>query len=268
MNGYYNREPPEVVYSFDPAMAIVRDQPKTAFQSRRQTFFMRIFKLFLSAWLCLAICYQSVGQEEVAPSSISNKLGVTGFNIQKTAESERTILLHAERVNVNDQSINLDGKIYKVSKYENQLEIDEDLSEGNKQGIRYDGESFSYFKDENITILSDENLEKLEPTELNSVIILVNILKEADVHFDDNDIVFGQQYKASIKSTFCDRVVVSIGAGQSITAWKCKNSSDAFLKSHSDCYKAGDCDTSCFYENHLCFATAFFYCNGKSCDWF
>lgn len=227
---------------------------------------MTNFKTLInSCWLFFFCCFQTSAQETGAQLSICNQLGITSLKIESTGPSTRAIYLTANKISVNEKLVDLNENRYDFSKSEKSIGLIQNLSDGETQGLEFDGETFVFTKRGEAVVINDENLNQLSPGDLVSVVVLANLLKEADVHFDDEVVNFESPMKASIKYRQCDHVEISAGASRSVTERKCEDNTVRFLKSHPDCVKYGSCDTSCVWGDHLCFATAFFLCNGSTC---
>jgi hypothetical protein len=226
---------------------------------------MNSFKILLSIWLFIFCCFQTRAQEKIAPVSVAANLGITTIVIEPSGDNSRTVRLKANQVYVNEQKLDLDGSVYEMSKNEKSIELLQRFSDGETQSLQFDGETVVFSNSGTVTIINDETIASLSPAEWNSVIVLANVLKEADVHFDDTDVNFESPLKASIKYRQCDHVEISGGASRSVTEKRCEDNTVKFLKTHTDCVKYGSCDVTCVWGDHLCFATAFFLCNGSTC---
>jgi len=226
---------------------------------------MANFKTSLSIWALLFVCFQTNAQEYVTPVSISQHLGITSIKLEPSGSESRKIHLKANRISINEQLLDLEGIDYEFTKTDKSIELLQRFSDGQTQSLEFNGDEFLFSTSEKKILLSEENIESLSPSELVTVIVFANVLKEADVHFDDTEVIFEPSLKASIKYRQCDHVEVSMGASRSVTEKKCIDNVIKFLKTHTDCVKYGSCDTSCLWGDHLCVATAFFLCNGGTC---
>jgi hypothetical protein len=227
---------------------------------------MKNFKtIFNFCWVFLFCCFQSMAQETGERVSICNNLGITSLNIERSGSETRIIRVKAGKVSVNDQVLDLNENIYEFSKTDKSIELIQKFEDGEKQSLEFNGETFIYTNRGTVTLVNDENVDSLSPEDLLGVIVLANILKEAEVHFDDAEVNFESPMKASTKYRLCDHVEVTGGQSRSVSQQRCTDASNKFLRLHKDCVSYGSCDTTCLWGDHLCFSTALFLCNGSTC---
>lgn len=191
-------------------------------------------------------------------------LGIQSLHSEQISETERSVVVSAIPVVVNDETINLDNEKFSVSIQKNISIIEYRSTAENYFQLYYDGSDISMKYNQEERVMDEKTIEQLNESGKIAFIILSAILSEIKNSFDQTDFDYPQSKMATVSG--CQLSQISIGGGRSTTDGRCKKRTATFLTSHADCTQSGGCDTSCLFDNHACFATAFYYCTGNSCE--
>lgn len=189
------------------------------------------------------------------------KISVRALTISQLEEGRYSVRASGDTIRVNGVVICLNNEVFEVelSKSANRIKYSSPLNSTILELEESYGKAVFRFNGTE-KALADSASYKLSATGEVAVFILWTILEEIKSGPRTGTLLYGARLFGS-----CDHVNISFGLGSSVSASRCSYAASGFISSHSDCSQIGSCDTSCLFDNHVCFSTAVFRCRGKSC---